>query len=39
MKNIYLVVFLLNWKYLEKRDFRAYFDGLCLTAYKSVNRK
>ena len=32
-------IFLVMWKYLRKRDFRAYFHGLCLVGYKSINRR
>ena len=38
LKKICSLVFLVKWKYLRKTRFRAYFHGLCLIAYKSVNR-
>ena len=37
-KNLF-ISFLVKWKYLRKTRFRAYFHGLCLIAYKSVNRR
>ena len=38
LKNLF-ISFLVKWKYLRKTRFRAYIHGLCLIAYKSVNRK
>ena len=36
--TIFTSPFLVKWKYLRKTRFMAYFHGLCLIAYKSVNR-